>query len=242
MTACTPTPAGTRIDAGSGNDVVYVNNGTAVGTVDCGPGEDTIYVNPYENRGGISNRNALEEGRIRGCETVIEQVRTKDPTIGVHRLIRSPGGGTLRGTPLKDTLLGGSGPDKLFGMGGDDVLWGNRLPTGPSNGVDRIEGGDGDDTVYGSRGANIIEGGPGNDYLQGGPGSNHISGSAGDDTVRLTGSGRNVVSTGPGNDVVEAYSRTSVRIDCGSGGDRVNIGFNRRVSTVNCETVKRRYK
>ena len=45
-----------------------------------------------------------------------------------------------------------------------------------------------------------------------------------------------------GNDVVEAYSRTPVTIDCGPGGDRVNIGFNRRVRTVNCETVSKRYK
>jgi hypothetical protein len=50
------------------------------------------------------------------------------------------------------------------------------------------------------------------------------------------------VSTGDGNDVVEAYSRTPVTIDCGPGGDRVNIGFNRHVKTVSCETVTKRYK
>ena len=60
--------------------------------------------------------------------------------------------------------------------------------------------------------------------------------------MRLTGGGRNSVSTGDGNDVVEAYSRTPVTIDCGPGGDRVNIGFNRHVKTVNCETVAKRYK
>ena len=90
---------------------------------------------------------------------MVEQVRTKDPTVGVHRMIRSSRGRTLRGTPLKDTLLGGAGPDKLYGEGGDDVLWGNRLPTGPSRGVDRIDGGDGNDTIYGSRGSNVIDGG-----------------------------------------------------------------------------------
>ena len=60
--------------------------------------------------------------------------------------------------------------------------------------------------------------------------------------MRLTGHGRNRVSTGDGDDVVEAYSRTPISIDCGRGGDRVNIGFNRRVSTANCETVTKRYK
>ena len=50
--------------------------------------------------------------------------------------------------------------------------------------------------------------------------------------MRLTGAGRNRVNTGDGNDIVEAYSRTPVTIDCGPGGDRVNIGFNRNVKTV----------
>ncbi len=231
-----------RLDAGEGDDTVYVNNGSAVDTVDCGAGQDTIYINPYANRGGISNAKALRSGRIRGCETVLEQVRTKDPTIGVHRMIRAAGGGTLRGTELKDTLLGGSGPDRLGGLGGDDVLWGNRLPTGASRGVDRIAGGDGNDTAYGGRGSNVIDGGAGDDYLQGGPGDNQILGGFGDDTVRLTGYGRNSVRTGDGNDVVDAYSRTPVTIDCGPGGDRVNIGFNRGVRTVNCETVTKRYR
>ena len=58
----------------------------------------------------------------------------------------------------------------------------------------------------------------------------------------MPGRGRNAVSTGEGNDVVDAYSRTPATIDCGPGGDRVNIGYNRGVRTVGCETVTRRYK
>jgi hypothetical protein len=60
--------------------------------------------------------------------------------------------------------------------------------------------------------------------------------------VRLTGRGRNSVNAGDGDDVVEAYSRTPVTVDCGAGADRVNIGFNRHVRTIGCETVTRRYK
>ena len=44
-------------------------------------------------------------------------------------------------------MHGGPGPDVLVGLAGDDVLWGNRLPTGPSRGTDRIDGGAGSDTL-----------------------------------------------------------------------------------------------
>ena len=46
---------------------------------------------------------------------------------------------------------------------------------------------------------------------------------------------------GEGDDVIEAYSRTPVTIECGPGFDRVNIGYNRRVRTRDCEAVTRRY-
>jgi Ca2+-binding RTX toxin-like protein len=229
------------IVAGEGEDVVWVNNGSAVGTVDCGAGHDTIHVNPYGRPGGISNAQALRAGRIRGCEVVIESARVVEPGRGLTRMVRSRRGKTLRGSDRNDKLLGGTGPDVLLGLAGDDVLWGNRKPTGASRGTDRLFGGDGNDTVYGSRGRNRIDGGPGDDYLQGGPLHNTLLGGAGNDTLRLTGRGRNRVFAGDGDDVVEAYSRTPVTIDCGPGADRVNIGFNRRVRTRECETVTRRY-
>jgi hypothetical protein len=31
------------------------------------------------------------------------------------------------------------------------------------------------------------------------------------------------------------------RVDCGPGGDTVNIGWNKRVRTTGCENVHRRY-
>ena len=77
-----------RIDAGPGNDRVLVNNGTAVGRVDCGDGEDTIVVNPYDEPGGISNAQALREGRITGCEQVVETAADANPTAGVRTLLR----------------------------------------------------------------------------------------------------------------------------------------------------------
>jgi hypothetical protein len=50
------------------------------------------------------------------------------------------------------------------------------------------------------------------------------------------------VDAGAGNDVIDAFNRAPTTIDCGPGGDTVNIGFNREVRTLGCETVTRRYR
>jgi Ca2+-binding RTX toxin-like protein len=236
---------GDDIDAGDGTDVVFVNNGTAVHTVDCGPGADTIHVNPFNRRGGLHNRRSLAKGDIRNCETVLQTPRPHDPTRGKTKLTRDRGG-RAKGTDRNDNLLGSRGPDRLFGLAGDDIIWANRKPTGRSRGTDRIDAGPGNDTVYGaSRGGHsIIDGGPGDDYLQGGGeiSTNFIRGGAGIDTIRLTGHGLNRALGGPGDDLVYAYSKDTVRIDCGAGDDAVRIGYNRTVVTRHCEHVSRRYK
>ena len=230
-----------RIRAGAGDDVVFVNTGGAVAAVDCGPGQDTIYVNPRGLPGGSSNAQALRRGRIRGCERVVEAAPAPDPAKGITRISRSSRGADLSGTERADTLLGGPGPDRISGAAGDDVLWGNHVRAGRSLGVDQIDGGPGADTVYGSRGANAIAGGEGDDHLQGGPGANTIDAGPGNDRVRLRGAGPNRVTAGDGDDLVQAYSRGAATIDCGPGSDTVTIGFNRRVRTVGCEHVTKRY-
>ncbi|MDP8969196.1 MAG: hypothetical protein M3N52_01540, partial [Actinomycetota bacterium] len=229
------------IDAGPGDDVVFVNNGTAVKSVDCGPGNDTIVINPYGLRGGISNAQALRDGRIRNCQQVIEAPPVVDPTKGVTRLMGDRGG-RKTGTERNDNLLGGHGSDRLLGMAGDDVIWGDRHPgTGGRKASDRLYGQGGNDTIYGGRGSNFVSGAAGNDYLQGGDRRNTVNGGDGDDEVRLRGAGPNTVRAGRGNDVIHALvgdGRTT--IDCGPGFDVVHIG-RRRPATSNCEKVVDRY-
>src|SRR5439155_21046636 len=106
-------------------DVVYVNNGTAVESVDCGAGNDTIVVNPYRQPGGVSNSQALRQGRIRDCERVIAASPVADPTRGI-RWLAGDSGSTRWGSERDDTLLGGRGSDQLSGGEGDDVIWGDR--------------------------------------------------------------------------------------------------------------------
>jgi Ca2+-binding RTX toxin-like protein len=228
---------------GVGNDRVHINVGDLIELVDCGPGADTIYIDPPGTEGGDSHRKSIRQREIANCESIIPARRERDPTLGVTRYANSRGGGTLRGTERNDTLLGGPGGDLLLGREGNDVLWGNRLPRGGSYGTDRIVAGAGADIVYGGRGRNRIRGQGGNDYLQGGAGSNAIGGGAGDDHIYLRGDGSNRVNAGVGNDRIDAYARTaSITIDCGAGGDVVNIGFNRSVRTDNCEQVNLRYE
>jgi hypothetical protein len=228
------------VDAGEGDDVVYVNNGTAVQSVDCGPGNDTIYINPADADGGWSNRKAIEEGRIRNCENIIEQAPVFDPNKGETWINRS-GDASKTGTNLNDNLLGGPGNETIKGLGGDDIIWGNHLPDGSgTSSYDKLYGGDGADIIYGGRGDNYIDGGSGNDFLQGGTQDNVIWARDGDDEIQITGTGTNKVYGGNGDDTVNAFAhgegQDKVTIDCGPGRDTVFYGRT-RPSTSNCEKV-----
>ena len=155
-------------------------------------------------------------------------------------------GGRAEGTDLNDNLLGSYGSDTIIGLGGNDIIWANRKPDGTSHGTDRVDAGAGDDIVYGASrgGTTYIDGGDGNDYLQGGGAvaTNFITGGAGADTIRLTGGGTNRVDAGDGDDIVYGYSKDAARDRLRAGRRLVKIGYNRRIRTVNCERVYKRYK
>ncbi|MBV1863590.1 MAG: hypothetical protein KUG74_04055 [Rhodobacteraceae bacterium] len=88
----------------------------------------------------------------------------------------------IRGSDLRDTILGDNdnnrfrgrdGNDKLKGRGGDDLLQGedgNDVLLGDA-GKDDLQGGDGRDKLYGGKGADRLTGGSDNDVLKGNAGN-----------------------------------------------------------------------
>jgi Ca2+-binding RTX toxin-like protein len=148
-----------RIRLGTGNDVVYLNNGGGsaggVYTVDGGDGIDFAWI----NRSGsslnmtftLSSKAPLSNGAV--TLSNIERVH-----------IRSGSGhDSLVGGALDDWFNGMSGSDTLLGLGGNDELTGWY-------GADRLEGGDGADILWATGGikdgeADTLLGGAGADEL-----------------------------------------------------------------------------
>jgi Ca2+-binding RTX toxin-like protein len=99
-----------HIAAGAGDDTVYINDGTAVGSVDCGPGFDVIVVNHYMYSGGASNESSRLRGEIRDCEWTVGVVPAYDPSVGLTN-----GRGTIDCGPGNDTVFTGHKRPRLHG-------------------------------------------------------------------------------------------------------------------------------
>ncbi|PWG63409.1 calcium-binding protein [Spiribacter halobius] len=124
------------------------------------------------------------------------------------------GDDVIRGSDIRDIMLGRGGDDRLYGRKADD-----RLEGGP--GADWLEGGSGADTLRGGAGDDWLRGGTGSDTLRGGGGDDILSGGGGDDTL-AGGPGADVLSGGAGDDrlVVDADDDAEL-VEGGSGTDTV---------------------
>jgi Ca2+-binding RTX toxin-like protein len=134
----------TYINAGAGDDYVFVHNASISGFVLAygGTGNDTMSSDgsgPVELNGQDGN-DTLRGGAFS------------------DRLIGGEGDNYLDGKGGNDDVLGGNGNDHALGGAGNDIVSG-------FGGNDTLEGGTGDDQLYGGSGRNTILTGSGNDSV-----------------------------------------------------------------------------
>ncbi|MBU8539879.1 calcium-binding protein [Falsiroseomonas tokyonensis] len=148
-----------RIQLGTGNDVVFLNNGggSAGGqyTVDGGDGIDNAWINRSASSRDLSFTLSADAMLVNGDVSLknIERVHIR----------AGSGRDSLVGGALGDWFNGMSGNDTLRGLGGNDELTGWY-------GADRLEGGDGADILWATGGikdgeADTLLGGAGADEL-----------------------------------------------------------------------------
>ena len=167
-------PPGTQvtINAGAGNDTVFVPPGTHISLrVLGGAGNDKIDARGTSGTGqyfGGTGNDRVEAGR------------------GIDFLSGGAGDDYLDGGFGDDMVVGGAGMDTLYGLDGEDILDGGRDKDylDGSAGNDIVIGGQGDDVVIGGRGDDRLFGGDGDDLLSAGDGTDSVWGDGGNDTAQ----------------------------------------------------------
>lgn len=200
-----------RVDAGLGNDEVYVSKHLTIDSIlDGGDGNDFL-------RGGGGN------DLLRGGEGN-DELRA---TVGNDVLEGGAGNDLLRAGQGDDLLDGGDGDDELRGYRGNDILIGGAgndlLRAGEGN--DQLFGGDGDDELRGHRGNDLLDGGAGNDLIRGGKDGDVIDGGAGNDVI-FGGSGDDLIRGGDGDDEIHGGRGDDILLG-GNGYDRIDGGGGR---------------
>jgi uncharacterized protein with LGFP repeats len=201
------------IDAGDGNDTIYVQAGASY--IDAGAGNDMVQAGDGNNTiiGGDGD-DSIYSGA--GDDSI-------DAGAGNDYVFAGAGNDTLYGGEGNDYLAGGLGGDVMYGQGGNDVLTGDNGTDTGADGGDLMDGGDGDDYLFGEAG---------NDTLEGGNGSDVLYGRAGDDVLTDTGTdgasnelyGDDVPGgVGSGNDTLTVVSGINY-LDGGPGDDSINGG------------------
>jgi len=156
--------AGDSVDAGAGDDKVYLMisnpDQVALGQLEGGTGSDWLY---------------FTESTLAGGATL--SLTTLGAT-GFENLVGSGANEILQGNSSGNQIAGGGGVDTLYGGDGNDALFaGDPSVAGieannvsPDTTNDQLFGGGGNDRLYGSAGNNTLDGGLGADSLRGGSG------------------------------------------------------------------------
>jgi Ca2+-binding RTX toxin-like protein len=131
---------------------------------------------------GDGGNNAIDGGA--GVDTLSYQFAGLPIVVDLH-IGLGTGQGTdlisnvenIKGSTLKDTILGNGQPNKLQGGQGDDQISGK-------GGSDVLGGSGGDDELLGGGGPDTLKGGPGDDVLSGGSGADKCKGGPGADSLK----------------------------------------------------------
>lgn len=171
------------LDGGAGHDHLYGDDG--LDELLGGAGDDNLI--------GGAGADVLSGGdgddRIAGDdveyfdETIYWQSVASDDA-GDDVLDGGNGGDLLIGGGGADSLVGGMGPDRLFGDQAPQLgfSWSPTLEH-DSDGVDTLNGGEGDDLLVGGGQSDELTGGTGNDSLIGASGSDFLDGGLGHDQL-----------------------------------------------------------
>lgn len=150
-----------RIDAGSGDDVVF--GGGADDTLIAGDGademsgqggQDTIDYSSRTQSVSVTFDGVANDGVSGEQDNLASNIESVIGGAGNDTLNSLGVATTLDGRAGDDTLIGGSGADTLIGGAGADTIDGaggdDRIPIGIKDGNDTYNGGDGIDTIDGS--------------------------------------------------------------------------------------------
>jgi serralysin len=153
---------------------------------------------------------------------------------GSYTIFGGAGGDTIDAQDALGSLTinGGVGDDGIFGGEIADRLYGNaaNAVAGVTDGLDTIDGGNGNDYIQGNAGDDSLVGGSGNDRLLGGADDDNISGGLHNDSVNgnkgddfITGDdGNDSLRGGAGDDVIFGGNDNDVIL--GDLGDDTIIG------------------
>ena len=176
-----------NISSGQGVDIISITDSRGSDTVDAGGGNDFVYVS------GASGEAFTEDMDLDGGGgtdwLIIETAPSLTYTINTGTTngfenIRSYGNGddNLTGDSNSNIIEAGAGADTVRGGDGDDSIYGyfSANASGYS--------GEGDDILYGEAGNDTLVGGAGDDTLDGGTGADILTGDGGADDYARGGS------------------------------------------------------
>ena len=225
-----------RINGRGGDDIISGDGGRD--NIRGGDGDDTLSGGAgRDNVRGDDGDDALDGGSgndtLRGGDDddVIDGGNGNDVIRG------DDGADELRGGAGNDTIYadaddtvveGGDGRDRVIVQGDDDFTIDMT-----ANGVERVDGGDGNDTMdatgmtdritqFGDDGSDTLIGGENRDNQQGGEGNDTISGNGGNDRIR-GGDGDDTLAGGEGRDNMRGDAGDDL-IDGNEGDDRLQGG------------------